>query len=447
MRVLNRAFVLIDFALLFIPLLFCLALIGIMSKQVMIYISLCAIGFKLLRNRALVVPFVVFSALLILLNFLFPVLYWERLLPLCLSLFFSAWIIDSYFKKQSWLSSIVLKFRTGLRPLQVKKIESIQLLWDISLFSNTAILGLFMYFGSLDLWFYYSTVCFYFLLGTLISITIFYVEDFKDIIDLFKNSSLIILYFFNHVICFSIFSAMCATFLPMILLLRLIFFWNIDLFQNIIRSITYPSFVFVRLFTKMVRLIDLELIDLSEGKKSPLLVSNHICMFDVVLLFSYIPQIMTFINEKYLKNKLISPIALSCGYIPISKGNIFSRKIAFDSAYDIILRGASLVIYPEGTRSKTGKLGKLNPGVFRMAIENNVNITPAFYTMDRPFLNKTKLFQGQKSSVTLRLFILPEIDVSNMTVSKESIEALMKEYKDLFYSFMQSDKALAYTKI
>jgi 1-acyl-sn-glycerol-3-phosphate acyltransferase len=62
--------------------------------------------------------------------------------------------------------------------------------------------------------------------------------------------------------------------------------------------------------------------------------------------------------------------------LPVRRGGLDTA--AFRSASRVLQQGRTLVLFPEGTRSKDGPLQPLKPGVAKLAIDNQVPIVPAF---------------------------------------------------------------------
>jgi 1-acyl-sn-glycerol-3-phosphate acyltransferase len=62
--------------------------------------------------------------------------------------------------------------------------------------------------------------------------------------------------------------------------------------------------------------------------------------------------------------------------LPVRRGGLDTA--AFRSATRVLQQGHSLVLFPEGTRSRDGPLQPLKPGVAKLAIDNHVPIVPAF---------------------------------------------------------------------
>jgi 1-acyl-sn-glycerol-3-phosphate acyltransferase len=64
------------------------------------------------------------------------------------------------------------------------------------------------------------------------------------------------------------------------------------------------------------------------------------------------------------------------GVIPVNRKDEKSRKRALEKAIRVLKKGASLVIYPEGTRTRTGELQEGKWGVAKMFLKTGVPILP-----------------------------------------------------------------------
>jgi|GEM_PF-255583 1-acyl-sn-glycerol-3-phosphate acyltransferase len=62
--------------------------------------------------------------------------------------------------------------------------------------------------------------------------------------------------------------------------------------------------------------------------------------------------------------------------LPVRRGGM--DVAAFKRASEVLQRNRTLILFPEGTRSKDGPLQHLKPGVAKLAIDNRVPIVPAF---------------------------------------------------------------------
>jgi len=64
------------------------------------------------------------------------------------------------------------------------------------------------------------------------------------------------------------------------------------------------------------------------------------------------------------------------GYIPVHRGNAKAAVRSLEQAKKTLAQGTPIFIFPEGTRSHTGVLGRFQTGGFRLAIMTNTPIVP-----------------------------------------------------------------------
>jgi len=64
------------------------------------------------------------------------------------------------------------------------------------------------------------------------------------------------------------------------------------------------------------------------------------------------------------------------GFIPVDRSNRERAFGAVEQAVGALKKGHSFLVFPEGTRSRTGRLQPFKRGVFVMAIEAGVPIVP-----------------------------------------------------------------------
>ena len=108
--------------------------------------------------------------------------------------------------------------------------------------------------------------------------------------------------------------------------------------------------------------------------------SNHSSMFDIWALFATLPGSVRFVAKRELfKIPLLGPAMLAAGHIPIDRTARKSAFEAYDEAARTIQRGtSSIVVFPEGTRSRTGELLPFKNAPFGLAIAAQVPIVPVY---------------------------------------------------------------------
>ncbi len=108
-----------------------------------------------------------------------------------------------------------------------------------------------------------------------------------------------------------------------------------------------------------------------------ILCPNHTSVIDSFLLPATLPRRITFVGKaEYLddwKTKYLFP---ALGMIPIDRSGGDASKRALDAAAGVLGRGELFGIYPEGTRSRDGKLRKGHTGPARLALRTGAPLVP-----------------------------------------------------------------------
>ncbi|MEX2156008.1 MAG: lysophospholipid acyltransferase family protein [Gemmatimonadales bacterium] len=107
--------------------------------------------------------------------------------------------------------------------------------------------------------------------------------------------------------------------------------------------------------------------------------SNHSSMFDIWALFATLPGSLRFVAKQELfKIPLLGGAMRAVGHIPIDRAARKKSFAAYDEAARTIKRGLSAVVFPEGTRSRTGELLPFKNAPFALAIAAQVPVVPVY---------------------------------------------------------------------
>ena len=106
-----------------------------------------------------------------------------------------------------------------------------------------------------------------------------------------------------------------------------------------------------------------------------ILAPNHFSILDHFFSALYIRRDVRYMAKSQLfKNRMVAWIINHCGSFPVRRGQ--ADLEAFKTAYTILDQDGCLLIYAEGGRSRTGKLGKPRRGVGLVALESGVPVIP-----------------------------------------------------------------------
>jgi len=105
-------------------------------------------------------------------------------------------------------------------------------------------------------------------------------------------------------------------------------------------------------------------------------VSNHESFVDI-LLISHLPTEMKWLSKvEIMRIPLVGWMMKLARDIPLERGDAKSIVKAMKAARERLDSNVSVMIFPEGTRSRSGEMGEFKTGAFRLAIDAQVPILP-----------------------------------------------------------------------
>ncbi len=108
----------------------------------------------------------------------------------------------------------------------------------------------------------------------------------------------------------------------------------------------------------------------------PLVIAcNHLSLLDPPVLGCAASRKVHFMAKQELFVPVLGTIYKILGAFPVRRGG--ADRAAIKHGIEILQSGQVLAIFPEGTRSKTGRLGKAEPGALMMASKVKAAIVPA----------------------------------------------------------------------
>lgn len=108
-----------------------------------------------------------------------------------------------------------------------------------------------------------------------------------------------------------------------------------------------------------------------------IVVANHTSMIDIAVVYAAVPINLRFVLKRELaKVPFIGWYAWGMGMVFVDRGNTERAIESLRRAADKIRSGASVVAFPEGTRSSDGSIKAFKKGVFVLAIEAGVDVIP-----------------------------------------------------------------------
>src|SRR5213593_1081430 len=107
--------------------------------------------------------------------------------------------------------------------------------------------------------------------------------------------------------------------------------------------------------------------------------SNHSSMFDIWALAATLPGSVRMVAKQELaKIPLLGRAMIAAGHVTIDRAHPARALEAYHRAADVIRSGVSAVLFPEGTRSRTGELLPFKNAPFGLAIAAQVPVVPLY---------------------------------------------------------------------
>ena len=115
-----------------------------------------------------------------------------------------------------------------------------------------------------------------------------------------------------------------------------------------------------------------------DRKKSSIFMCNHLSALDGPLLFMIIPQpIRVILKKESFRIPIIGQAMRLVGFVPVDRKGLKGGKKSIDQAAHLIKeKGFSFLIFPEGTRSRDGKLQVFKRGGFFLALNSQADVIP-----------------------------------------------------------------------
>jgi 1-acyl-sn-glycerol-3-phosphate acyltransferase len=160
--------------------------------------------------------------------------------------------------------------------------------------------------------------------------------------------------------------------------------------------------------------------------------ANHQSNFDILVLLGYIPVHFYWISKKEVFYvPLLGAAMKRAGYISVDRQDREKAIQSLDEAAQIIKNGKSVMTFPEGTRSRDGKIRPFKKGPFYLALQSRVPIIPVSIIGSRAILPRRSL-RMHPGKITL--IIDKPIDTAEYSLENRD-ELMSKVYEVITHNY------------
>jgi 1-acyl-sn-glycerol-3-phosphate acyltransferase len=165
--------------------------------------------------------------------------------------------------------------------------------------------------------------------------------------------------------------------------------------------------------------------------------SNHQSIYDIPILFWTVPHQLRIISKASLGNfPFLGWHLRRAGHLLVDRENPGAGVLK--KMQRMIAQQASLIIFPEGTRSRDGRVGRFKGGVFLLAIDSGLPVVPVSVSGSRHVMLKGRLMTCPGH---VDVTIHPAIETTGMT--REDARALAERTRAVVTADVAADEPIA----
>ena len=152
-----------------------------------------------------------------------------------------------------------------------------------------------------------------------------------------------------------------------------------------------------------------------DKSRSYVLVANHQSQFDIPVIYGHCGLDLRWVMKAELRK--VPFIAQGCraiGHIFVDRSNPEQARQAVNTAVAKLKPGTGILFFPEGTRSRSGRLLDFKKGAFRVAIDQKLPVLPVTVIGSRDVMPADSL---RITPGTVRLLIHPPVETVDLTLN------------------------------
>ena len=164
---------------------------------------------------------------------------------------------------------------------------------------------------------------------------------------------------------------------------------------------------------------------LTNGRATAIFVANHASQLDINASAATIhhPIVVYLSKASVRKVPILGLLNERVGTVFIDRSNPTAAKLSVDRLLETLNRGISVIVYPEGTRSKDGELLPFKKGAFHLAAKSRTAIIPLHIHGTRRALPKGGLLM-RKNSIHIRF---GQANIATDSVMTHALQAFVEE--------------------
>ena len=163
-----------------------------------------------------------------------------------------------------------------------------------------------------------------------------------------------------------------------------------------------------------------------DTKQSYVFVANHQSFLDAFVVYGWLPNYFKWLMKKEIRKvPFVGTACAVAGHIFVDRSNPRAALKSVEMVKKELVDGISTVIFPEGTRTKTGEMGRFKSGAFKIAMDMGLPVVPISMKGLYEAMPSGRAYVNPGSHVTLH--IGKPIDISQFTDINEAMAAVREK--------------------
>lgn len=181
--------------------------------------------------------------------------------------------------------------------------------------------------------------------------------------------------------------------------------------------------------------LDVRGLELIPPARAVVFMPNHQGNADPPALFAVLPPMLALAKKELFRIPILGPAMRIHGFVPVDRQNRERAVQAVEEAVVKLRGGRSFIAFPEGTRSRDGRLQPFKKGVFVMAIKAGVPVVPVSVS------GSSRIMQKGKAAIqpgTVRISVHEAIPTEGLTM--EDRGALSQQVRAAILNGLEPDE-------
>lgn len=179
-----------------------------------------------------------------------------------------------------------------------------------------------------------------------------------------------------------------------------------------------------------------------EPHKPVIYIANHTSFLDILLAIMLNPKIVLMVKGWVYNSPFFGPIIRFAGYVYTDDG----PETNMEKVKSLVAEGYSILVFPEGTRSVDGTIGRFHKGAFYLAQELGLDIQPILIHGAAEVLPKGDFLI---KSGALNVRVLPRLSFQSQNWGsdlRDKTKNVSKFFKDAYHEYKTEMETTSYLK-